>query len=935
MNCVVRLFCAVVLSIQTGIVLADALPPPSGSFTIAVLPDTQALATNHPAVFSAQIQWIKAHRAAADHNIAYTLHLGDMVNGDSTTQWNNALASMSILDGFVPYAAAPGNHDYVSVPGSRDSRFNNPSYFGPGSPYAAQASIGGFHEAGETVNSWHTFNAGARDWIVMALEFAPRDAVVNWADQIMDAHPNHTGILITHAYTYADDTRYDDGLRGNSQVYRPEQYAFADVNNGQELWDNLVSKHNFALALNGHMLQDGTGRFSAVNPATDGVTHQILQNYQHYTTTANELGNDNGFMRLYEVHPDGKTIHVRTYSPNRDEYLTDSQNDFWIGLVSADGIKASHAAAVQVDAPIAHHQLETTRATDTSENLGTASAALDGTYAGSGPRASDYDGVDDSTTIGPFADLDNWSITAWVRPESDVDSQRVFSNDRPGWNDDLILGITPEGSGLGTSHRWTITHKDDTNAVRTIAEDREDVTANRWYHLAATADGDKLRLYVDGELSAIADRAGADLNFDGDAGAVIGNSFNGSRYFGGSIAELALFDKTITLSDVTEHRMSAFRRVVAANLINHSPTENNNGASTVTAAQHAFPGIELPGGNEGDIRVAIAGRRSLNQREGVLLATVTQNIRDGKRGTVEVARNSFFDGYMALSTTQAGFAGGLNEININTAVAWFPFAGGWTGAHVDGDGTLFAANGVTATEVVRVNAGRYTIALDGVNSLSDGMLFTVGASNEDNIVPTGVRDDGTWDVRVQDNAADFAATGEDDHFSFVYIPYDTANLVGGRYDGLTDSHFNSVGDFTMTRLDMGQYQLTVDGQTPETGMLLLTTSYEALAASIFAPDDSFITYEADGSGNFIINAFDVPGLLARDTQFVWMFTGFSPGQRLASVPEPTTCAIWALGIVGLRWFGRRRHTASEDGDGAVVVYDPSSYEARNGLAPRP
>ncbi len=889
----------------------SAVPPPSGSSTIVVMPDTQTLAMSHPEVFDQQTQWIKDHRGVEDHNIAYALQLGDITNNNTTAQWDNALGSMSTLDGFVPYAMAPGNHDYGpnGNAANRDSQFNDSGYFGPGSSYATQPSIGGFFEAGKTDNSWHTFNAGGRDWIVMSLEFGPRDAVVNWADGVMDAHPDHTGILITHAYTYSDDTRYDAGLRGGTQSWRPEAYGVApDVNNGQELWDNLVARHNFALTLNGHVLHDGTGRSAAINPATNGVTHQILQNYQGGTATAGTLGNDNGFMRLFEIQPDGKTVHVRTYSPNRGQYLTDPANDFWIGLVDPDGIKASYAAAVQADAPIAQYRLETTAAADTVVNLGTAGAALDGTYSGSGPMASDYDG-NDSTTIGPFADLDNWSVTAWVRPDSTADAQRVFSNDRGGWNDDVILGITPEGSSLGTSKRWTIIHQDDDNTVRTIAEDRQDVTANRWYHLAATADGDKLRLYVDGELIAITDRTGADLNFAGDAGAVIGNSFNGSRYFDGSIAELALFDKAVSLSDVTEHRMSAFRRVVAGNLINHSATDpNNNGATTVTAAQHAYPGIELPGGNEGDIRVAIAGQLSLNQREGVLLATVTQNIRDGKRGTVEVSRNAFNDGYMSLSTTQAGFtgSGGINEININTAVAWFPFAGGWKSAHVNGDGTLFAAGGVTAAEVTRTGAGRYTVALDGVDSLDDGMLFTVGGANEDNIVPTGVRSDGTWDVRVQDNAANFAATGEEDPFSFVYVPYDSPGLIGGRYDGLSDSHLNSVGDFTMTRLGTGQYQLTVDGETPETGMLLLTASYEVLSGSLLAPDDNFLTYEADGAGSFLINSFDMPGVSAQDTQFVWMFTGFSPDQRMAAVPEPSTFALAALGLLGLAVCARRR-----------------------------
>ncbi len=40
-----------------------------------------------------------------------------------------------------------------------------------------------------------------------------------------------------------------------------------DVNDGEELWDKLVSKHeNFILTLNGHVTQDGLGRFEVRLP---------------------------------------------------------------------------------------------------------------------------------------------------------------------------------------------------------------------------------------------------------------------------------------------------------------------------------------------------------------------------------------------------------------------------------------------------------------------------------------------------------------------------------------------------------------------------------------------------------------------------------------------------------------------------------------------
>ena len=49
------------------------------------------------------------------YNIKYVLQLGDVVNNDVAIQWTNAQAALTMLDGVVPYAIAPGNHDFSSL----------------------------------------------------------------------------------------------------------------------------------------------------------------------------------------------------------------------------------------------------------------------------------------------------------------------------------------------------------------------------------------------------------------------------------------------------------------------------------------------------------------------------------------------------------------------------------------------------------------------------------------------------------------------------------------------------------------------------------------------------------------------------------------------------------------------------------------------------
>jgi hypothetical protein len=344
--------------------IADPPPISPGSWTLAVLPDTQIYAQSYPQHFTAQTTWIRDNAEA--FNIRYVLHEGDVVNNNNVAQWDNALASLNILNGTVPYAIAPGNHDYGpnGSASNRNSLFNDPSYFGQGTFYADQASIGGFYEAGRTDNSYHTFTAGGEQWLILALEFGPRDEVVDWANGIVGGHPEHQVMLVTHAYMYFDETIYDWAANGSSQSWNPHSYGVASlpggVNDGQELWDKLVSKHDtFRLTFNGHVLGDGTGFRSTLGDAGN-VVHQMLANYQ--------FKSEGGMadMRLLEFKPDGLTVEVRTWSPVLDRLDTGFDQQFTLKL------DETHPPLIPPPPPLIDHvvaaQLIAVGPTDPSSN---------------------------------------------------------------------------------------------------------------------------------------------------------------------------------------------------------------------------------------------------------------------------------------------------------------------------------------------------------------------------------------------------------------------------------------------------------------------------------------------------------------------------------------------------------------------------------------
>jgi len=299
-----------------------------GSWTLVVLPDTQIYSQNYPELFEDQTRWIVENKER--HNIKYVLHLGDIVNNNTDlVQWTNARAAMSVLDGVVPYAIVPGNHDY-GPGGSASDRSTYFNDFFPLTNYLSWPTFGGVMEPNKLDNSYHLFSAGGVDWLILALEWGPRNGAAAWASQIASNYPARKKILITHAYMYFDDTRYDWAVKGAGQRWNPHSYGTAGdpggTNDGEELWEKLVKIHpNFTMVFNGHVLNDGLGRLSSTNDHGD-VVHQMLVNYQ-----MKALGGE-AFLRLVEFHPDGKTVQVKAYSPYYGTFKTDAENQFRLTL---------------------------------------------------------------------------------------------------------------------------------------------------------------------------------------------------------------------------------------------------------------------------------------------------------------------------------------------------------------------------------------------------------------------------------------------------------------------------------------------------------------------------------------------------------------------------------------------------------------------------
>lgn len=285
------------------------------NFSIIVLPDIQGYSRYYPWIVDNQTQWIVDNKEAL--NITFVSQLGDLVDRpDNLTEWENANSGLSKLDGNVPWATLPGNHDSFNHNLTTYNEFFGQDRFNGYSWY------GGAYLAGDNSNSYQLFSGGGTNYLILHLEYNPSDDILYWASNIIDAYPDRKVIISTHDYM--------SGFVGIGKR--------SDA--GEHIWHSLVKPHadQVFLVLCGHA--------SSVDMITDEVNghvvYQVLADYQNKTvdTQTNRALIEDGWLRIMQFCPSQDKVFVKTYSPVLNQYKNDAENEFTIDYKTA---KASPA----------------------------------------------------------------------------------------------------------------------------------------------------------------------------------------------------------------------------------------------------------------------------------------------------------------------------------------------------------------------------------------------------------------------------------------------------------------------------------------------------------------------------------------------------------------------------------------------------------------
>ena len=290
--------------------------------------------------------------------------------------------------------------------------------------------------------------------------------------------------------------------------------------------------------------------------------------------------------------------------------------------------------------------------------------------------------------------------------------------------------------------------------------------------------------------------------------------------------------------------------------------------------------VDAPSSVTGEFPIRIGANSSNDAADGVLISSIYEigreipfatggdelvfaspgTVRDDSSHSVNARPGT---GGLSLTARRAGIADALingtsvpggEPISANMAAAYFPFRQGWVGGTFSsstvsgsGDGVTYgdfdqfngsAGLGLTSIQQDFYSPGYHKITIPGVtDSRRQGILLTTTADNAGRFSAAAPTVDGSgFVVATVDNDNFFSGDpdkrGEDDGrltpVSMVFLPVGTPHVTMGAIHGGTGRDIQptplvrSGESFSITREDAGQYRLSIPGESPTSGVLVVT-----------------------------------------------------------------------------------------------------------------
>ena len=296
-------------------------------YTIVGVPDVQTITNYRPDDVYNMFDWIAANKDS--QKIAFCLQTGDLSDfGNRPELYNKTADAMQVLyDEEVPISFVQGNHDYdnnCSGNGGRPSENFNNAF-----PYSMRSQNpwfgGSFNNEESMSNTYNLYEVGGAKYLVINLEFGPRQEVIRWASDLCSKYQDRRVIILTHDFLDANGQITDSSVKADATNYGFASSAKAT--SGVELWNGLVKKHsNIFMTVSGHINSDDIV-YTMLQGDNNNKVHNFLIDVQASQYNREGIGLD--IICLYRVNEEKKEIYTEYYSPRENKWWN-VQNQFTI-----------------------------------------------------------------------------------------------------------------------------------------------------------------------------------------------------------------------------------------------------------------------------------------------------------------------------------------------------------------------------------------------------------------------------------------------------------------------------------------------------------------------------------------------------------------------------------------------------------------------------
>lgn len=272
------------------------MPPPKAQeaggepdYSFYWFTDPQYYTSKYPETLQSMIAWMRDNAAA--YNVKYAFLTGDLVNDNTSSQWEFVDTALRQLESAVPLFTIAGNHD---VGTSSPDYTNYNKYFGP-SRYGSNPNIVGWYDGAK--GRCDSVEIDGTKYLFAGLGWKSGTGGINWLNKQLEKYADHHAILFFHDYMNSEGLLSDTGQELYEKVVKPNPNVFM-----------VLCGHRYNCALLTTDIHDNGDRLNYRR------VYNILMNYQAF-----DNGGD-GFLALIRVYKKDRIITFDTYSPKLNKW---------------------------------------------------------------------------------------------------------------------------------------------------------------------------------------------------------------------------------------------------------------------------------------------------------------------------------------------------------------------------------------------------------------------------------------------------------------------------------------------------------------------------------------------------------------------------------------------------------------------------------------